>query len=44
MPLLHLMAMATFFLEPYLGGVVAASRRLDPPKAYDQVKQVTFFL
>ena len=31
------------FLEPYLGGVVAASRRLDPPKAYDQVKQVTFF-
>lgn len=33
----------SFFLEPYLGGVVAASRRLDPPKAYDQVKQVTFF-
>ena len=31
------------FLEPYLGGVVAASRRLDPPKAYDHVKQVTFF-
>lgn len=33
----------SLFLEPYLGGVVAASRRLDPPKAYDQVKQVTFF-
>lgn len=32
-----------FFLEPYLGGVVAASRRLDPSKAYDQVRQVTFF-
>ncbi len=31
------------FLEPYLSGVVAATRRLDPPKAYDQVKQVTFF-
>ncbi|MFY0622474.1 MAG: hypothetical protein JXQ89_12320 [Pelagimonas sp.] len=31
------------FLEPYLGGIVAASRRLDPPKAYDHVKQVTFF-
>ena len=31
------------FLEPYLGGVVAASRRLDPPKAYDSVTQVTFF-
>lgn len=31
------------FLEPYLGGVVAASRRLDPPNPYDQVKQVTFF-
>ena len=31
------------FLEPYLDGVVAASRRLDPPKAYNQVKQVTFF-
>jgi hypothetical protein len=31
------------FLEPYLSGVVAASRRLDPPKAYDHVKQVTFF-
>ena len=31
------------FLEPYLSGVVAASRRLDPPKPYDQVKQVTFF-
>ena len=33
----------SLFLEPYLGGVVAASRRLDPLKAYDQVKQVTFF-
>jgi hypothetical protein len=32
-----------FFLEPYLGGVVAASRRLNPPKPYDHVKQVTFF-
>lgn len=32
-----------FFLEPYLGGVVAASRRLDPPGPYDSVKQVTFF-
>lgn len=31
------------FLEPYLRGVVAASRRLDPAKPYDTVEQVTFF-
>ncbi|MEH6741554.1 MAG: hypothetical protein V7695_23815 [Sulfitobacter sp.] len=32
-----------FFLEPYLGGVVAATRRLDPTTPYSSVNQVTFF-
>ncbi|EBA08266.1 hypothetical protein [Sagittula stellata] len=33
----------TMFLEPYKEGVVAASRRLDPPQPYDGVDQVSFY-
>lgn len=32
-----------FFLEPYKSGLIAASRRLDPPQPYDGVDQVSFF-
>jgi hypothetical protein len=32
-----------FFLEPFGGGVIAAARRRDPPKPYDEVVQVTAF-
>lgn len=32
-----------FFLEPYQNGVVAATRRLDEPSAYDHTYQVTAY-
>lgn len=33
----------TFFIEPYRDGIVAASRRNGPTRAYDQVRQTTIF-
>lgn len=32
-----------FFIEPYRDGVIAASRRNGPTRAYDQVRQTTIF-
>ncbi len=32
-----------FLLEPYRAGVVAASKRLDPPRIYDEAVQLTAF-
>ncbi len=32
-----------FYMEPYKGGVIASSRRLDPTGPYDTANQVTFF-
>lgn len=32
-----------WFIEPYRDGVVAASLRIDPPRAYSQVRQATIF-
>lgn len=33
----------SWFLEPYGGGIIAASKRLGPTRPYDQVHQVTVF-
>ncbi|MGR3367059.1 MAG: hypothetical protein ACU0CC_13855 [Sagittula sp.] len=32
-----------FFLEPYKDGLIAASKRIDPPQPYDGVDQMSFY-
>lgn len=34
---------APLFMEPYKGGVIASSKRLEPTGPYDSARQITFF-